>query len=180
MKNEIISMDTITESIKELGDFSKQLATSTNQLVESTKAIFIELTENKEKIKLINTALSSIQEKVSDHSNRLDQLELNEEITSEQEIVIRDSAKKRVFTIIGDDVLDYQKYFRSFISKLYTNARKEAGLGSKISKTRKGDYQRVINYIEAWVPKKGCSGLKEEVDTKAAAKREAEALGYTA
>ena len=180
MKNEIVSMNDITENIKELGKFSKQLAVSTNQLAESTKAIFIELAENKEKINLINNALSSIQEKVSNHSTRLDQLELNEEITSEQEIVIRDSAKKRVFTIIGDDVLDYQKYFRSFISKLYTNARKEAGLGSKISKTRKGDYQRVINYIEAWTPKNGCAGLKEEIDIKAEAKRKAKELGYVA
>ena len=180
MKKEITTMENIMGTVGELTGLSKQLMYSTNQLAESTKAIYIKLAENDEKLNLVTTAISSIQDKMNHQSNRLDQLELNEEIKSEQEIIIRNTAKKRVFEIIGDNILDYQKYFKTFISKLYTDARKEAGLGSRIATTRKGDYQRVINYIEAWVPKKGCSGLKEEVDNKAAAKREAEALGYTA
>ena len=80
--------------------------------------------------------------------------------------------------IIGGDAFEIKKYFRIFVMRLYTDARKYAGLGSKISRTRKGDFQRCINYIEAWIPSCGCAKLKSEADEKAEAKRKAKSLGY--
>lgn len=64
------------------------------------------------------------------------------------------------------------------IFNFQTRSRKYAGLGSKISRTRKGDFQRCINYIEAWIPSCGCAKLKSEADEKAEAKRKAKSLGY--
>ncbi len=124
-------------------------------------------------------AVTSVQDKLNGHEDRIEQLELNEEIKTTQVFNIRTAAKTRVFNILGEDVLDYQKYFRYFISRLYSDAKKYAGLGSTISTTRKCDYQKVIDYIEAWIPKKGCVEFKREIDEKAAAKRKAKDLGYT-
>lgn len=180
MKNEIVSTDIIMKGLKELETATTNVINSTSQLAKATNAILSKLAIHDDNFTTITTAISSIQGEMETNTKRLDQLELNEEITSKQEDMISTIAKRRVFEIIGDDDLDYQKYFRSFISKLYTNARKEAGLGSKINRTRKGDYQRVIDYIEAWTPKGGCAAFKEEIDNKAKAKRKAKELGYVA
>lgn len=42
----------------------------------------------------------------------------------------------------------------------------------------KGDYQRVIDYIEAWIPKCGCAELKLEADKRAESRRKAKGMGY--
>ena len=52
------------------------------------------------------------------------------------------------------------------------------GLGVKIAMTRKGDYQKVINYIAAWLPDCGCTELKSKADARAEARRTAREQGY--
>ena len=49
---------------------------------------------------------------------------------------------------------------------------------SKIARTRKGDYQRCIDYIEAWIPSCGCAELRSKADAYAKARLEAKKLGY--
>ena len=44
--------------------------------------------------------------------------------------------------------------------------------------TKKRDYQRVIDYIEAWIPSCGCAALRSKADANAKARAEAKALGY--
>ena len=59
---------------------------------------------------------------------------------------------------------EYDKtYFKRFIGRLYTEAKKEGGLGNTITRTHKGDYPRVINYIEAWSPHEGVVTFKQKV-----------------
>ena len=82
--------------------------------------------------------------------------------------------------ILGNDELEHKKYFRTFIQRLYTDCRKYAGLGSKIARTKKGDYQRCIDYIEAWNPSCGCVALREKADKNAKARLKARELGYAA
>lgn len=53
-----------------------------------------------------------------------------------------------------------------------------AGLGSKIARTKKGDFQRCIDYIESWIPSCGCAELRNKADKKAEARRKARELGY--
>ena len=67
-----------------------------------------------------------------------------------------------------------------FNQRLYTDCRKYAGLGSKIARTKKGDYQRCIDYIEAWNPSCGCVALREKADKNAKARLKARELGYAA
>jgi len=89
-----------------------------------------------------------------------------------------ESAQKRVVEIIGDNPLEREKYFKIFIQRLYKDTRQSAGLGSKIARTRKGDYQRCIDYIEAWIPSCGCAELRAKADAYAKARLEAKKLGY--
>lgn len=81
---------------------------------------------------------------------RLDNLELNEEITSEQSKYIKNRAKARVMKF-----LDYEresKYYRVFIRDLYKYLGDTCMLGSPIEVTRKRNYDNVVKGIDAWVP----------------------------
>lgn len=106
------------------------------------------------------------------------QLKENEEITTTQQEMIIELARKRVIIIIGDDPLEIKKYFKIFIQRLYKDTRQNAGLGSKIARTKKCDYQRCVDYIEAWLPSCGCAELRAKADANAKARLEARKLGY--
>ena len=100
-----------------------------------------------------------------------------------QQNYIKEIAKKRVGEMIdglidGNSLSNYQKYFKIYIHNLYYDARHYAGLGSKISRTKKCDYQRCIDFIESWVPSCGCAALKAKADANAPARLEARKLGY--
>ncbi len=64
------------------------------------------------------------------------------------------------------------------ISTIMNDARDKAGLGSKVSCTKKSEYQRCIDFIESWNPKYGCKKLKNVADNRARARLEAKKLGY--
>lgn len=123
---------------------------------------------------IIATAVDSMRTDIGGLKDRMDYLELNEEITTTQQETIIELARKRVLEIIGDDPLEVKKYFKIFIQRLYKDTRQNAGLGSKIARTKKCDYQRCIDYIEAWIPSCGCAELR------AKARLEAKKLGYVA
>ena len=92
----------------------------------------------------------------------------------------REQAKRAVMAgeILGENALDRKKYFNTFIKNLYKDARKYGVLGSKITTTKKGNFQRCIDFAESWVPSCGCATLKERADRNATANREAKKLGY--
>lgn len=74
--------------------------------------------------------------------------------------------------------MEVQKYLRIFIQRLYKETRQSAGLGSKVARTKKSDYQRCVDYIEAWIPSCGCASLRAKADANAKARLEARKLGY--
>lgn len=127
---------------------------------------------------IIATAVDTLRTDMGDLTGRMDVLEQKEEITTTQTEEIRNSACKRIYEILGDEKVTHEKYFRTFIKRLYSDTRHEAGLGSSIARTRKCDYQRCVDYIEAWIPSKGCAALKEEIDEKAKARKLAREQGY--
>lgn len=129
---------------------------------------------------IIATAVDAMRTDIGSLTERMDYLELNEEITTTQQETIIELARKRVLEIIGDDPLEVKKYFKIFIQRLYKDARQSAGLGSKIARTKKCDYQRCIDYIEAWIPSCGCAALRAKADANAKARLEAKKLGYVA
>lgn len=124
-------------------------------------------------------SVSNIDDQVTGLGNEIEQLKLNEEVTTTQQEIIIEAAQKRVTEIIGNDPLERQKYFRIFVQRLYKDTRQNAGLGSKIARTHKGDFQRCIDYIEAWIPSCGCAELRAKADANAKARIKARELGYT-
>lgn len=162
----------MNENMKKEQDYDIQ------QLMNITGQTAMNLSQMSKQMGVITTAVSTMQTDIDGLVNRMDNLELKEEITTTQEENIKECACKRVISIIGDDPLEKQKYFRIFIQSLYKDARRFAGLGSKISRTRKCDYQRCIDCIEAWIPECGCSALRARADANARARIEAREMGY--
>ncbi len=145
---------------------------------ENTAIVLAKLNAQEALINGLSNTVSGISETMTGLSDDINQLKLNEEVTTTQQEIIVESAQKRVIEIIGDDPLEHEKYFKIFIQRLYKDTRQSAGLGSKIARTRKGDYQRCIDYIEAWIPSCGCAELRAKADAYAKARLEAKKLGY--
>lgn len=150
------------------------------QLVNITGQTAMNVNNMSKQMGIIASTVDTIRTDVGTLTIRMDNLELNEEITTEQSERIRELAEKRIVEILGNDPLERQKYFKIFIGKLYSDAKKNAGLGSKIDRTKKREYQRVIDYIEAWIPSCGCASLRAKADANAKARLEAKKLGYVA
>lgn len=150
------------------------------QLVNVAGQTAMNVNNMSKQLGIIVSTVDTIKTDVGALTIRMDNLELNEEITTEQSERIRELAEKRIVEILGNDPLERQKYFKIFIGKLYSDAKKNAGLGSKIDRTKKREYQRVIDYIEAWIPSCGCAALRTKADANAKARLEAKKLGYVA
>ena len=150
------------------------------QLMNITGQTAMNLNNMSKQLGVVASAVNSLTDDVSTIKDDIFQLKMNEEITTTQQETIIELARKRVLEIIGDDPLEVKKYFKIFIQRLYKDTRQNAGLGSKIARTKKCDYQRCIDYIEAWIPSCGCAELRAKADANAKARLEAKKLGYIA
>ena len=162
----------------ELTEIMKQVA---QQQLNNAKDISIVIQKiNEQGVVVAGLAKSvvGIQDEVRDIAADVTQLKMNEEVTTTQETMLRECAQKRISEILGNDPLERQKYFKIFIQSLYRDTRQYAGLGSKISRTRKCDYQRCLDYMESWLPKCGFKELRSKADRNAKARLEARASGY--
>lgn len=110
---------------------------------------------------IVSTTVDSMRSDMNVMKGDIDQLKYNEEITTDQAKNITEAAKRRVITLLG--VYD-KRYYRRFIGRLYVEAKKGGGLGSTITRTHKGDYPRVMNYIDAWYPHEGAKAFRKKID----------------
>ena len=145
---------------------------------ESTAVIMADLNNQKKILGGLVNTIGNINSGIAELSDRMSVIELSEEITTSQNENIQRSVKRRLFEILDGDEVEVKKYYKIFAQRLYSNSRKYAGMGSSLARTRKRDYQRVIDYVESWTPNNGCAGLKEEADRKAVARRIAKNMGY--
>lgn len=122
-------------------------------------------------------AVNGLKTDVYGIKDRLDTLEQQEEVKTEQATMINLTAQKRIYEILQTKD-DQAKYYRKFIAKLYSDSRKYAGMGNQYQTTKKCNYQRVIDYMESWRPSCGIAEFKRQCDEKAKAKRKAKELGY--
>ena len=159
----------LTDKINEIPEFERE---GYIKAVHAIKSLADIMEHN------INKVVEGIDEKVETFSNDIKQLKLNEEVTTTQQETLTETAKKRVLEILGNDPLEHKKYFKIFIQRLYRDARKNAGLGFKIAHTRKDDFQRCIDYMEALVPECGCAELRAKADINAKARMEEKMFGY--
>lgn len=111
--------------------------------------------------------------------DRVDGIELRSEIDSDQEERLRETVNKRVYEILHYDPLEIVKYSRRFFSRCWSDAKRDAGVAASYKATKKENYQRAIDYIEAWFPREGCAAFKDKIDEAAKAKRKALDEGYS-
>lgn len=173
-----------------LGEMFEGLMKVTAENVSIAKKNALSIASTTENLNQVSNILSttipalqqdivSVTKQVSLINQDIIDLKENEEITTSQNENIQRAARRRVYEILGVKETDHSCYYRVFISRLYSEAKKNAGLGSSISRTRKGDYESVMNFIESWIPSCGISELKSYVDRMAKAKQEMAEKGYS-
>ena len=149
------------------------------QLMNITGQTAMNINNMSRQLGIVASAVDNIRTDVDGLTGRMDRLEQKEEITTEQAATINRAVRKRVGEILGNNEEDLVKYRRIFSARLYGDARKCAGLGNTYPATKKENFQRVIDYIEAWIPSCGCVELKKKADSQAEARRNAKEHGYT-
>lgn len=148
------------------------------QLMNITGQTAMNINNMSRQLGIVANAVDNIRTDVDGLTGRMDRLEQKEEITTEQAATINRAIRKRVGDILGNDEEDLAKYRRIFSASLYGDARKCAGLGNTYPATKKENFQRVIDYVESWIPSCGCSELKKRADIKVETRRKAKELGY--
>jgi len=169
--NDIFGLETLVNSLKQTAEISKTNA-------ESTSNILVAIDSTNQQLGIVTKKVTSIEDSVGNLTGRMTNIEQNEEVTTTQAENIRAASCKRIYEILGEDKIDHNKYFRTFIKRMYGDARRFAGLGSSIARTHKREYQRILEFIEGWNPSGGSYKLKSEIDEKAKAKLVARTQGY--
>ena len=88
------------------------------QLVNVAGQTAMNVNNMSKQLGIIVSTVDTIKTDVGALTIRMDNLELNEEITTEQSERIRELAEKRIVEILGNDPLERQKYFKIFIGKM--------------------------------------------------------------
>lgn len=145
---------------------------------ENISTIIGEIKTQRQVIGDLTKSVADIDTAIKQLNDDFEIFKLNEEVTDAQATSIRSTCERRVCEILGENALERKKYFNIFIKNLYKDARKYGVLGSKIATTKKGNFQRCIDFAESWVPSCGCVALKERADRNAEANRKAKELGY--
>lgn len=127
---------------------------------------------------LMATKVNNISDKVSALDERMGNLELNEEITEDMYKEIKHALNRHIDEILNHDPVQRAKYFRGFASKFYSEARKNTSCAYAMRRTKKRDYQSVLDYVEAWYPCCGAPALKREIDDRAELRRKLKEEGY--
>lgn len=140
----------------------------------------------------VSTAVATIAGKVSSIENEMsgmrmdiDYLKDNTEITHAQKNMIRNTVKRRVYSLLKIptnkkdrteiDNIVAEKYRPIFFSRCYTEVANLGHLNTPYDTTVKKNYNDAISDIEAWIPRNGVEGLKLEADELARIKRLANA-----
>ena len=136
-------------------------------------------------LEYVKNVVGGLVSKMNNHSDdiivikdRMTELELNEEITDEQANTINGSIKKRVAEILHFDTDEIAKYYQTFIQRCYKSLKSDNHMGASYRKTKKKYYQTIMDSIEAWIPKEGIQNLKDTIDKRANARKNAKKNGY--
>ena len=163
------------EAIMNLIGNTAQLQNSmANQMVELQGKMSVVETETGKVVKSINV----LNDQMSKFNDEINDLKLNEEVTTEQATMMLNCTKRRVGEILGDDPIERSKYFRGFSIRLWSDLRKKGKIATQYCKTKKRDYQGAIDAIEAWLPEGGIAHLKQKLDESAAARKKTKDEGY--
>ena len=140
-----------------------------NELAEIAKTNLLHSQSIERRLGLTEMSLTQLMKDVGGHDTRLNEietkvenLELNYEITDEQSKFITSRARERVIELIGYPSV----YFRIFIGNCYSFLRANYHLGSTIGTTKKRNYDYVMDGIAAWHPDiDALKARKDKADT---------------
>lgn len=175
-KKDVMNMNEIAKIKNENVDM-QTLMNLMNQNAVTVGQNAMTVSSMSQQLGIVVTKVSSIENDVNGMKDEIYQLKNNEEITTEQAANVLRTAHQRISTILDTDE-EKAKYYRVFISRLWSDLKANAGCGHSYSSTKKCNYQRVLNHIEAWIPSCGISELKRRVDEKAKAKKQTREEGY--
>ena len=97
------------------------------QLMNITGQTAMNVNNMSKQLGVVATAVNSLTDDVNTMKEDIIQLKENEEITTTQQEMIIELARKRVIIIIGEDPLEIKKYFKIFIQRLYKDTIQNAG-----------------------------------------------------
>lgn len=149
------------------------MAEVSKQNTENASVILQKLDSHDTLLNGLSNSMANTNAKLESMRGEIDQLKFNEEITTDQHNKIRNSAHRRVYSLIGEDQYSKDHYFGTFVKRLYADMRRNYGLGPQIERTKKRDYDRIMEGIENWYPYGGVKALMAEID-----KREEERKRY--
>lgn len=137
---------------KNLKEMIGELAVIQKNQMSSDELVKARLASNENIIKGLVIQYENHDTQISAIKDRMDNLELNEEITDEQVRTIQARIKERVSKVLNYPNGDSEKYYQTFISNIYANLRHSYSLGSRTATTKKKHYDTVMRGIEAWHP----------------------------
>lgn len=179
-KMEVYNPDSVgvSNDLSEVAKLLKQMAVAQVEANKRDNVISSQIDTVSTQMGVVSKKVNTLSDKMCIVEDKIHQLEYNEEITDRQKTSIQEAMRKRVAEITRFDETEMARYYRGFSIAMQYDLKRTGGMGSKIATTKKGDFQRVINNIEGWMPKKGCAELKREIDRKAQKRKIARMNGY--
>lgn len=135
-----------------LQDMIKDLAVMQKNQMSSDELVKARIAKNEMMIVGLAKQYENHDTVILNIKDRMDNLELNEEITDEQVREIQTRIKGRVTKILNYPNGDSDRYYQTFISNIYGYLRNNYSLGSRTTTTKKKHYDTVMKGIEAWHP----------------------------
>lgn len=136
----------------------------------------------------MKSEIQTMGEKIDSVENRMNVIENQTEVTTQQKNRIKRAVSKQVYKVLGlsenrdswtdEDYLEYKKYSPIFHQRCYAEVQKRGHLASPYESTIAQNYIQAVADIEAWTPSNGIEGLKREADKNAEANRIAREQGY--
>lgn len=142
-----------------------------NELAEIAKSTVLHGQSVERRLGLTEMNITQLLKDVGSHdtqlgeiSTKVENLELNYEITDEQSKILQTRIKSRV-----REFCEYPSiYYQTFISDCYSFLKKNYHCGSKLNTTKKRNYDYVMDGIVAWHPDgKALKARKDKRDIEA-------------
>lgn len=132
--------------------------------------------------------VKGINSKVDDLGKRVDDIENNYEVTTQQRLTIKKAVNKQVYKLLGlpdkrsewslSDKVLMEKYSHIFHQRCYSEVSRLGHLGNPYGTTTSANFISAVKDIEAWCPTGGIESLKQEADENAVARKIAKEQGY--
>ena len=135
---------------RRLEDMMENLMVVQQNQMSSDELIRARISKNENIIMSLAKQFEGQDIRITTIEDRIENIELNEEITHEQNREIKLKANRRVSEML--DLPRETKYYQIFIMNLYGYLRRNYQLGSPIAITRKKHYDTVMKGIETWSP----------------------------